>query len=178
MAYFEDYKRWRIEPGVVDQEGQYLLRIVDIKQGTIERTNERYTQVDCEILYKNNPHVSIFLTEGRNFNGNLTAFIDTFGIQNVQDFNSWKGKTGYVQILLRVKDGYKNMVPRWILGNDGFVIPDVKKAADYYTVDAAGKTVPKKAVQQMPGQVQQVAQAFGGSVTDGDGNEYGNYPFC
>ena len=155
MSYFDSYQRKAIAPGYVDKEGDYELSIVAIKQGKLE-TGERFTQVECEINYKNNPHINLFLTEGRNFDGNFTAFIDTFGIQPGEQ--SWIGKRGYVHILLSKKDGFTNMKSRWILGDDGFVLPEVKAAAN------GGAPV-------IPQQVQQVAQAFDGAITEGESFE-------
>lgn len=132
MGYFGDYQRKAIAPGYVDKEGDYELKIVNIKTGEIDgpEGKKRYTQVECEINWGEKPHVSIFLTEGKTFDGNFTAFCDTFGIDPAgRDFRAWIGKRGYCHILLKQKDGFTNMVPRWIL-RDGYVMDEVKEAAN------------------------------------------------
>lgn len=132
MSYFGDYQRKSIAPGYVDKEGDYELVIIGVRTGEIdgEDGKKRYTQVDCEINYGERPHIAIFLTEGKAFDGQFTAFCDTFGIDPTErSFNAWKGKSGYVHILLKQKDGFTNMVPRWILEN-GYVMEEVKRAAN------------------------------------------------
>lgn len=178
MGYFGDYQRQAIQPGYVDQEGDYELTIIDIKTGelTDKDTNkpQRYTQVVCRINYKTNPQVSIFLTEGKNFDGNFTAFCDTFGIDPAgRDFAAWLNKRGFVHILLKKKDGFTNMVPRWILGDDGFVLPDVKRAAN----GGLAQQPLAPAAPYTPA-VNTFAAAMGGTVVDGpDGDKYGDIPF-
>lgn len=170
MGYFGDYQRKPIEAGYVDQEGDYQVKITGIKQGTLtDKDNkvQQYTQVMCLINYKGQPNISIFLTEGKNFDGNFTAFCDTFGIKPAQDMNSWIGKTGYIHILLKKKDGFTNMVPRWILGDNGYVLPEVVAAAG-----VSANPVYTQPMQQQPGP----SQAHTGYGTAG-GEEYGDIPF-
>lgn len=122
MAYFEDYSPSCLRANVVPKEGIYLTKISDITQGTMD-DGRRYVQVKCTINCEGNPVVSLFLTEGGNFNGNLTAFFDTFGIERGNfNFDAWINKRGYLKILLQKKGEYMNMNPRYILNEDGFVV--------------------------------------------------------
>lgn len=121
MAYFEDYIPDAIRANIVPKEGIYLCKIAEITTGTMD-DGKRYTQVKCLIKSEGNPMVSIFLTEGNNFNGNLTAFFDTFQIpRNEYNFDAWKDKRGYLKINLVKKGEYTNMVPRYILDENGYV---------------------------------------------------------
>lgn len=121
MAYFEDYQPQALRANIVPKEGIYLCKISEMTQGTLE-DGRRYVQVKCIINCEGKPIISIFLTEGNNFDGNLTAFYDTFGIErNNMSFESWKDKRGYLRILLQKKGEYTNMVPRYILNDEGYV---------------------------------------------------------
>lgn len=130
MAYYEDYMPDALRANIVPKEGIYLCKVSDVITGTMD-DGKRYTQVKCVINCEGNPVVSIFLTEGNNFNGNLTAFYDTFQIpRNEYNFDAWKDKRGYLRINLVKKGEYTNMVPRYILDENGFVVrPTPNKAA-------------------------------------------------
>ena len=121
MAYFEDYNEEPLRANIVPKEGIYLCKISEILQGTMD-DGKRYVQVKCLIKSEGTPIVSIFLTEGNNFNGNLTAFYDTFNIERGNmNIESWKEKRGYLKICLVKKGEYTNMVPRYILDENGYV---------------------------------------------------------
>lgn len=121
MAYFEDYVSEPLRANIVPKEGIYLCKINEIVQGTME-DGKRYVQVKCLIKSEGTPVVSIFLTEGNNFNGNLTAFYDTFNIERGNmSIETWKDKRGYLKICLVKKGEYTNMVPRYILDENGYV---------------------------------------------------------
>lgn len=163
MSYFGDYQRKAITPGNVDQDGDYEVTIIGTKQGelTNDRGKQRYVQVECSVAHKNNPKISIFLTEGPSFDGNFTAFCDTFGISpNCKTFDEWKGKRGWIHIVLKQKGDFINMIPRWILGDDNYVLEDVRRAANGGTASQ---------VQQQAAAVQ---NTFG--ATD---EELGDIPF-
>lgn len=130
MAYFENYEKKPITPGYVEKEGVYELVIQSVREDVIQEKNTRFLQVECQINAKNYPHVSIFLTEGDNFNGNLTAFIDTFGINDYRNPNTWINHSGFVFIKLGEKNGYKTMTPRYILDQQGFVTEEIKSKAN------------------------------------------------
>lgn len=132
MSYFGDYQRKAIQSGVVDQEGDYQVKITEVGEGTLndpKTGTKKYVQVKCLVNHANRPTVSIFLTEGDSFDGNYTAFCDTFGINPQGDPNAWIGRTGWIHINLKKKDGFTNMVPRWLLGEDGFVRREVAAAS-------------------------------------------------
>lgn len=165
MAYFEDHHRTAIQPGYVDQEGDYQVKITGYRSG--EMTNKdgklaRYTQVTCQVNYKTRPNISIFLTEGNNFDGNFTAFCDTFGITEGQPSPSWIGRTGWIHIMLQKKDGFTNMIPRWLLGDDGYVKADVKAAAGYIGANAG--YAPARPAPQT-------------NAAPAEGDEFGDIPF-
>lgn len=121
MAYFEDYVSEPLRANIVPKEGIYLCKINEIVQGTMD-DGKRYVQVKCLIKCEGTPVVSIFLTEGNNFNGNLTAFYDTFNIERGNmSIETWKDKRGYLKICLVKKGEYTNMVPRYILDENGYV---------------------------------------------------------
>ena len=104
MAYFEDYNAEPLRANIVPKEGIYLCKISDVVQGQMD-DGKRYVQVKCLVKSEGTPVVSIFLTEGNNFNGNLTAFYDTFNIDRGNMYtDSWKEKRGYLKICL-VKKG-------------------------------------------------------------------------
>lgn len=163
MSYFENTQRKAIEPSYVDQEGDYQVKITGYDQGTLEKDGitQRYTRVTCLVNYKTRPSISIFLTEGKSFDGNFTAFCDTFGIVPEMSFDQWIGKKGYVHIMLKKKDGFTNMVPRWILNEQGYVMDEVKAAAN------------KDARQQQPSQAPQAQQPYGNYSND----DLGDIPF-
>lgn len=132
MSYFGDYQRKAIQSGVVDQEGDYQVKITEALEGTMndpQKGPKKYVQVKCTVNYKTYPTISIFLTEGDSFDGNYTAFCDTFGINPQGDPAAWIGRTGWIHINLKKKDGFTNMVPRWLLGDDGFVRREVAAAS-------------------------------------------------
>ena len=158
MSYFDSgFSRKPIQTSYVEIEGDYEVKITSFKEGQT-KDNKRYTQVFCVVNCKNYPTVSIFLTEGNNFDGNVTAFCDTFDIKNPNDFNSWINKRGYVHILVNKKDGFTNNPIRWILDENGFVKEQVRNASNGTSqkIEAAQSTV------QMKGP---------------DGDIYGDIPF-
>lgn len=164
MGYFGDYNREGIQAGVVDQEGDYQVKIVEYTQGQINDPKEgqkQYTQVKCLVRHKAYPTISIFLTEGKTFNGNFTAFCDTFGIDPRESMEAWIGRTGWIHINLKQKDGFTNMVPRWLLAEDGYVRREVAAAANQGTNR-----------QQQP-----VRQAPQESYGDLSNEEFGEIPF-
>lgn len=121
MGYFGNYHAQAIQPGYVDQEGDYEVMIIGLRDGCTP-DGAAFKQVQCKINYKGEPRISIFLTDGKNFDGNFTAFCDTFGLARGDvNFKGWIGKRGWIHILLTKKDGFTNMVPRWILNDDGYV---------------------------------------------------------
>ena len=49
-------------------------------------------------------------------------FFDTFNLpRGDQNCESWRGKRGVIHINLAKKDGYTNMIPRYILDENGYV---------------------------------------------------------
>lgn len=159
MSFFNDYEPKAIQPGYVAQEGDYEVMILGVKDGTTP-DGAAYKQVVCKINYPGEPHISLFLTEGRNFDGQFTAFCDTFGIiRGDQNFQSWTAKRGWIHINLTKKDGFTNMVPRWILDERGYV-----KRVN-------GLPQPPAEQQQQPVQQQ---QSFGAVTNDED---WGDIPF-
>lgn len=122
------YQPEAIKPNIVEREGNYWLKIVNVTTGNIQPKAagdmaKRYFQIECIINAPGTPKVSIFLTEGPKFNAHATAFFDTFSIQR-GDFNSndWIGRTGMMKIELKQKGEYMNMDPRYILDENGYVI--------------------------------------------------------
>lgn len=126
MAWVNDYHEEAIKPNIVEKEGIYHLKIQDVTTDKIPaKGNEgekRYFKVGCIINAPGFPSVSIFLTEGKNFNAHATAFFDTFNIQS-GNFNSqdWIGHVGWMQIMLKKNGEYTNMEPRYILDQNGRV---------------------------------------------------------
>lgn len=159
MGYFGDYQRKPIEAGYVDQEGDYQVKIMGYQEGQTKE-GARYVQVKCLVNYKTRPSISIFLTEGPKFDGNFTAFCDTFGINPNEDPNNWINKTGWIHIMLTKKDGFTNMVQRWILNDDGFIKEEVKRAA-------GNSSRPVQAQQPAP------QQSYG----DCSDQDFGDIPF-
>jgi len=122
MGYFNNYQEAAIQAGYVDHEGDYEVMILGTKDGTTG-DGTQYKQVQCKVNAPGEPPISIFLTDGKNFNGNFTAFCDTFGLpRGNTDFASWRGKRGVIHIMLTKKDGFTNMVPRWIIDEHGYVV--------------------------------------------------------
>ena len=125
-GWVDDYAAESIKANIVPCEGDYHLRIEKVETGTIEAKDgepaKRYFRIDCLIAAEGYPHVSIFLTEGKNFNANATAFFDTFGIQRGNwNYEEWKMLEGWMHIELKKNGQYTNMVPRYILNSDGYV---------------------------------------------------------
>lgn len=130
-GWIDDYHEEAIKPNIVDHEGNYQLKIAGAKTGSFEGKNgepaKRYFQVDCIINAPGFPHVSIFLTEGKNFNAVATAFFDTFGIQYGNfNYNTWINLKGWMRIELKQKGEYINMDPRYILDENGRVMRAVE----------------------------------------------------
>lgn len=129
--FVEDYQPENIKPNIVDHEGEYNLRVENVEFGRIEAKNpgeaeKRYYRADCIIAFNGYPHVSIFLTEGPRFSAEATAFFDTFGIPRGNwNIETWRGHEGRMKIELRKKGEYTNMVPRYLLGPDGYVQKNV-----------------------------------------------------
>ena len=123
--YFEDYKAEAIKPRMIAKEGVYLCKVGEITPGktTDENGNTtRWTRIDLIINAEGQPHTSLFLTEGKDFDAKCTAFYDTFGIPRGScNFEEWKDRRGYMDIKLRKKDGYTNMVPYFVLDENGWV---------------------------------------------------------
>lgn len=121
MSYFDTYHEESIKPRRVPKDGDYYCMVLGVKFGNTKE-GARYTQIICKIKSEGEPRVSIFLTEGDNFNSKATAFFDTFGIERGDDNTAnWIGKRGYLHISLVQKDGYTNMQPSFILNEDGYV---------------------------------------------------------
>lgn len=124
MGYFGNYHESAIQKGYVDREGDYEVMILGTKDGRTPDGAD-FKQVICKINAPGEPRINIFLTEGRNFDGNFTAFCDTFGLpRGDMNFQSWVGKRGWIHILLqKSKDdkGFTNMVSRWLLNDQGYV---------------------------------------------------------
>lgn len=160
MGYFNNYQEAAIQAGYVDHEGDYEIMILGTQEGS---TNDgtAFMRVMCKVNAPGEPPISIFLTDGKNFNGNFTAFCDTFGLpRGNTDFQSWRGKRGIVHINLVKKDGFTNMIPRWILDEHGYVVRNGHNAA------------PQKNYQQQPAQQQPY-----GSTTQSQEDEWGDIPF-
>ena len=91
MGYFNTYQRKAIQAGIVDQEGDYQVKITEVTPGTINdprNGDKQYVQVKCLVNHKALPTISIFLTEGESFDGNFTAFCDTFAFLATSFTNS------------------------------------------------------------------------------------------
>lgn len=127
MAWVNDFHEEAIKPNIVEKEGIYQLKINEVTTDKIpakgNEPEKKYFKADCIINAPGFPHVSVFLTEGRNFNAHATAFFDTFQIP-YGDFNSqdWIGHVGWMQILLKKNGEYLNMEPRYILDDNGRVM--------------------------------------------------------
>lgn len=118
--YFESYREEAILPKTV--EGRFETKVNDVQPGTM-KDGTRFTRVDLIINAQGYPHVSLFLTDGPNFNAHFTAFCDTFGLpRGNQNFEQWKGQKGWLDISVVEKDGYKNMRPSYILDENGWVV--------------------------------------------------------
>ena len=130
-GWIDGYQEEAIKPNIVEREGNYQLKITGTKTGSFDgkngEANKRYFQVDYMINAPGYPHVSVFLTEGKNFNAVATAFFDTFGINYGNfNFNSWTGHKGWMRIELKQKGEYINMDPRYILDENGRVMRAVE----------------------------------------------------
>ena len=148
--YFEDYSAKPIQANIVPKEGRYEIKVNEIYFNKKEDP-KRYTRVDCIVNAPGYPHISIFLTEGPSFDAQATAFYDTFNIQRGNtDMNAWKGKKGWIDITIKTKDGYQNMIPHYILDSNGYVMQNR---------------------MQYSGEVNAVKEAFQGEVLPDD------YPF-
>lgn len=121
MSYWEnDYKPEPYIAKEVPAEGIYYCKVNEVTYGN--KDGKRWTKIDLIIKSDGRPHVSLFLTEGENFNQQCTAFWDTFGItRGEKETKNWIGKYGYMNIKFRFKDGYKNMVPYYIYDENGWV---------------------------------------------------------
>lgn len=128
MAWVNDYQPEAITPNIVERDGDYMLKIMDVSTGTIPANPEknqpekRFYRVECMIAAKGYPKVSVFLTEGKNFNAIATAFFDTFNI-NYGNWNTeeWKGREGAMHIAITEKNGRKEMFPTYIVDASGRV---------------------------------------------------------
>lgn len=157
MGYFGNYSQQAIQKGYVENEGDYEVMILGTKDG-VTPDGANYKQVMCKINAPGEPRISIFLTEGRNFDGNFTAFCDTFGLpRGDTNFNNWTAKRGWIHIMLTKKDGFTNMVPRWLLGDDGYVVRRGQQ-------------------QNFQQPAQQQAQSYG-QTTQSQEEEWGDIPF-
>lgn len=163
MGFFGNYHESAIQKGYVEREGDYEVMIIGIRDG-VTSDNARFKQVQCKINAPGEPRISIFLTEGRNFDGNFTAFCDTFGLRRGdENFQSWIGKRGWIHILLqKSKDekGFVNMVPRWLLNDQGYV------DHNYTSGQQPVQNTPAAAPQQSYGQ-----------TTASQEEEWGDIPF-
>lgn len=125
MSWVDNFQQDNIKPNIVPEEGVYELRIEKVSEGRTQDGpgGKNYIRVETLVNASGFPQLSIFLTEGPRFNGEATAFFNTFNL-NPGDFvyDHWIKKHGRMLILLRPgKNGYTNMVPRYILGDDGYV---------------------------------------------------------
>ena len=118
----DSYQTSCIKPAIVPKEGIYAIKITNASIGTMD-DGKRFIRVETIVNSEGFPALSLFLTEGEKFNGVATAFFDTFNLQrNTWNFETWKGATGYVNIKLKEKNGYMNMIPSYILDENGFVV--------------------------------------------------------
>lgn len=152
MLEFSSYKPEGIKAGIVEKEGNYLLKIEHVTQDSMQ-DGTQYIKVDCVIKAPGYPRLNLFLTEGRNFNAISTAFFDTFGIERGNFiFNSWIGHKGTIKITLKQKGEYTNMVPHYLVNEDGFVVPQQGQQMQQpaqppmqqqtYTEEALGDDIP------------------------------------
>lgn len=161
MAWVNDYQPEAITPNIVERDGDYALKILDVTTGTIPANPEknqpekRFYRVECMIAAKGYPKISVFLTEGNNFNAIATAFFDTFGIA-YGNWNTemWKGLEGAMHIALTQKNGRKEMLPTYIVDGNGRVVRRM-----------APQSQPMSAPQPMPQQAPM-----------GNGNSFGAGP--
>ena len=122
MSFMDSYQSSNIKPAVVPKEGVYAVKITNASVGSLE-DGKRFIRVETIVNSDGFPALSLFLTEGEKFNGVATAFFDTFNLQrNTWNFATWKGATGYVNIKLKEKNGYMNMIPSYILDENGYVV--------------------------------------------------------
>lgn len=129
-----EYTPEAIRANTVKAEGIYQLKVMNVKTGSMKPKNgeqygKKYFQVECIINAEGYPKVSVFLTEGPGFNGEATAFFDTFGIRR-GNFNAeeWRDHIGLMFIKLETKDGYTNMRPRYNLdANGNYINPNTQQ---------------------------------------------------
>lgn len=122
MSFMDNYQASGIKPAIVPKEGVYAVKITNASVGTME-DGKRFIRVETIVNADGFPALSLFLTEGEKFDGVATAFFDTFSLQrNTWNFATWKGATGFVNIKLKEKNGYMNMIPSYILDEHGFVV--------------------------------------------------------
>jgi hypothetical protein len=126
--WIDDFQSENIQKNIVAQEGIYTLRIEKAAEGCGEmnengtKVSKKYIRIECIINAPGYPTVSVFLTEGKSFNGEATAFFDTFNLNHGDwAYGHWIHHYGNMFIRLKQKDGFTNMVPRYLLGEDGFV---------------------------------------------------------
>jgi hypothetical protein len=126
--WIDDFESENIQKNIVPQEGVYTLRIEKAAEGVGEmnengtKVTKKYIRIECIVKAPGFPSVSIFLTEGKSFNGEATAFFDTFNLNHGDwAYTHWVHHYGNMFIRLKQKDGFTNMVPRYLLGEDGFV---------------------------------------------------------
>lgn len=129
MSIAQSYKPAPMQSNSVPKEGNYWVKVNEAKDGT-DKNGRDYIQVDCIVNCEGKPHIKLFISN----DGNATAFFDTFGIPR-GDFNyfNWKEKRGMIRINLRKNGEYTNMVPLYILDENGFVIQQ-KRAPDQQQV--------------------------------------------
>ncbi len=117
----ENYTAEPIKAAIVEREGDYQLKVTEVTMGKT-KDNLQYYRIKCLINATGFPEVSVFLTEGLKFNSNATAFFDTFDIERGNfDTNSWIGHKGYMHIQLKQGEKYMNMIPLYILDDNGWV---------------------------------------------------------
>lgn len=121
---YENYKAEPIKPNTVKEEGIYTVKITNVSESTMQKDGKeaKYIKADCMINSDGFPTIALFITEGRNFNAVATAFFDTFGIPRGDfTFNDWLGKKGQIRISLKKKGEFLNMVPTYLLDENGYV---------------------------------------------------------
>lgn len=121
---WENYKAEPIKPNTVKEEGIYTVKIMNVSQNTMQKDGKdaQYIKADCMINADGFPSIALFITEGRSFNSVATAFFDTFGIPRGDfTFNDWIGKKGKIRISLKKKGEFLNMVPTYLLDENGYV---------------------------------------------------------
>lgn len=149
MGFIYDYHEDSIKAKIVEREGVYKLRIDDVQQGEIPANDKekakKYLQVSCTIAAKDYPQTKIFLTEGPNFNGVATAFFDTFRIPHGNwNTDEWKMLEGFMKIELKKNGEYMNMVPKFVLDENGYVRqPRPEEMALNYTPAQATQPAPQ-----------------------------------